>query len=389
MSIASGPKVVTDGLIFSLDMKNNKSWKGKPSTNYIPYPYANWNNSFILVYNNSNFGATYTYRIGVDNPVGAAGVMEYYTGTAGYKYFSIDSSAVSATDSYTFSYYARIVSGGTSSNLNNGQLWRANGTDRAVTGDWNPVFTTEWKRYSTTGPVEAGTILQYFPIHSGELTGGYTIQYCGFQLEQGTFASPFVYGSRSTTQAITDLTNNSPINIVAMTYNSDGTAYFNGPIVGNWLEATENYSIKPGNSFTYEIMCKHIANAGYDKILLGKQGWHLGLMDWGGTHGFQLRDGGPTWYSSTTTYSLNTWYHLVGVYVAGTGLSFYRNGSLIGTSNFATAVPDYGSTLCVGGSGNNNYSNGAYIDTAKVYNRALSATEIAYNFEAVRGRYGI
>ena len=155
MSAVTGPRTVTSGLLLDIDMSNTKkSWKGAPVTNYIPNPYASWNgSSFVLGYNYANLGATYTYVTGVDNPVNAPGVLEYYTGTSGYKYFSIDSTSLPATGTYTFSYYARLKITGSSTNKPiDSQLWRANGTDRAVTGDWNPTFTSDWVRYSTTGP---------------------------------------------------------------------------------------------------------------------------------------------------------------------------------------------------------------------------------------------
>ena len=143
MSAYSGPEILDNGLVTHIDDNNTtKSWRGAPTTNYIPFPEASYNGSSFVNfgYNYANLGATYTYGAGVSNPVNAPGVLQYFTGTTGYKYFSIDSTSLPATGTYTFSYYARITSAG-NNNVGNSHLWRANGSDRGVTGDCNPTFT--------------------------------------------------------------------------------------------------------------------------------------------------------------------------------------------------------------------------------------------------------
>lgn len=177
------------------------------TTNLVPYPLDNWDgtNFVFPAYNYDATGtATITRTNITGNPINSPYVLRYSTGTTGYKYWAIlcPASGVTADGTYTFSYYSRIVSGATSSNLNNQQLWRNNTTGDKVCTGLNPVHTNEWKRQVATGPILAGETLSFFVIHSGTLTGGIVIDFCGFQLEMKDHATPFIVGTRA--DVITD-----------------------------------------------------------------------------------------------------------------------------------------------------------------------------------------
>lgn len=84
--------------------------------------------------------------------------------------------------------------------------------------------------------------------------------------------------------------------------------------------------------------------------------------------------------STTTTIAANTWYHVVELIVPGGTCSFYVNGTLIGTIA-STPVTGYVGTVSVA-LGDTAYTSGVapfagFIDDFRMYNRALSATEIA------------
>jgi hypothetical protein len=87
--------------------------------------------------------------------------------------------------------------------------------------------------------------------------------------------------------------------------------------------------------------------------------------------------------------SNGNWYQIVLVRSASNVEILYLNGSSIATGNVSNSFND-GQTLFGGGiiSGYTAYLNGK-VANIKIYNRALSATEIAQNFNALRYRYGI
>jgi hypothetical protein len=98
---------------------------------------------------------------------------------------------------------------------------------------------------------------------------------------------------------------------------------------------------------------------------------------------------------STNTYSLNTWYYVVLVFDYAAGAQrFYVNAELqdsqTGISYSSSGIDNY---IFLGqtnpGADNTGMFTGR-ISNFHVYgNKALSAAEIAQNFNALRGRYGI
>lgn len=186
-----GSNLYTDGY--------NSYWgyPGRQTANFVRYPYAGWAGqsngvgSFVLSANYDGAGgATMNYVTNVTNPVNSPGVMRYYTGTTGYKYWAINTPILDA-GTYTFSYWARLSAGSTSSTIGNSQLWRDNGTDRTMSGQPNPTYTDQWQRFYVSSTIAVGS-LDMFVVHSGTITGGITIDFCGFQLEAGSTPTNFV-----------------------------------------------------------------------------------------------------------------------------------------------------------------------------------------------------
>lgn len=95
---------------------------------------------------------------------------------------------------------------------------------------------------------------------------------------------------------------------------------------------------------------------------------------------------------------LNTWYNIV-VVVEGTSsipiVKFYVNGSMV-SNQIAAAIRtsiDTNIDFRIGGSvfGQNNNAEFFYgsIGCSKLYNRALSATEVLQNYNAQKSRFGL
>jgi len=397
MSLAHNPSIATNGLIMYYDMNNTqKSWKGSPTTNLITYPQADWNgSSFALTYDYKGNGvgnATQTFDTSVETPLVGdySGVMKYTTGSAGittypdgYKYWAIRISGLTAGTTYTFSYYAKAS---IASNFANSQLWRDTGTDYNPSGDWNPTFTTEWKRYSTTRAI-VGTYLDYFPIHSGNLTGGHTIYYWGFQMEVGSFATPFVVGTRSSTQAIVDLTGKNTLTATSLTYNSNGTFSFNAST--NYIETTNNI-ITGNNPFTFECFYTLTGQQGGEIFGNYGTGYSSSNYIWiSGMYGLYI--GGAVYFPGAPI--ANGTYYMACSRDASGNCVLYKNGVQVTTGTLASSIaagPNFrigADTTNAGGMGAEPFSGTIY--SQKLYNRVLTAAEIAQNFNAHRGRYGL
>ena len=82
----------------------------------------------------------------------------------------------------------------------------------------------------------------------------------------------------------------------------------------------------------------------------------------------------------------NVWYNLTVVFADGSADAFV-NTDLIHT--FSTSFSATPATFFVGDLGEESHNYDGNISNVKIYNRALSITEVQQNFEALRGRYGI
>ena len=122
-------------------------------------------------------------------------------------------------------------------------------------------------------------------------------------------------------------------------------------------------------------------------------GWHDSNIEisTGGVISFSIWHGDLTNKVTSSAKSFNTWYNLGFVY-SGTTLTAYINGESIGTTTFTRetnsvlfyAIAAQDSTNM----GTNAYAAGrcgAFYN----YNRALTATEVTQNFNALRGRFGL
>ena len=96
-----------------------------------------------------------------------------------------------------------------------------------------------------------------------------------------------------------------------------------------------------------------------------------------------------TWYW-TNEYAIaqNNWYHAVGTY-DGSNVKLYVNGVLQLTTA-STTVPtrsNLGIILMRRWDAGDYF--GGHLSTVKIYNRALSASEILQNYNATKGRFGL
>jgi hypothetical protein len=92
--------------------------------------------------------------------------------------------------------------------------------------------------------------------------------------------------------------------------------------------------------------------------------------------------------AGTVSITLSRWYNF-SITKLGTTFTFYSNGTSLGSATNSSLIPNAATPLRIGtGEPGGNYFNGL-ISNVKIYNRALSATEISSNFSALRSRYGV
>jgi len=113
---------------------------------------------------------------------------------------------------------------------------------------------------------------------------------------------------------------------------------------------------------------------------------------WVDGFGFYQQGGKVTWF--VNNYNSNKvqsgaegfgFTHWVGTYDLS-NIKLYRNGSLIDTTAYTTAINQLTTNLDIANQGNDYHWDGK-ISNVKVYNKALTAAEVEQNYNATKGRY--
>jgi hypothetical protein len=374
MAQYGNPKIVTNGLVFYWDMNNPKSFQGQPTTNLVT------NAATMANFNNYSNGPTSTF------------VTEF--GTVGWRMTSAGSwngcaqgISIPSTGTYTFSAWFRYWGG--SSNNNGGTCYvsgwgggdSANALDKSKIGIWQRVSIT----LNCTNTSMTLYLISWGGTNNADNS---TWEVTMPQVEAGSYPTPFVNGIRSNTQSIVDLIKNYTITPGSLTYASDGTFSFNGS--NNYME-TANNIITGNNPFTFECFYT-ISAASPAGELFGNYGsgytssnyiWISGL--------YGLFIGGSVYFPGAPI-GVGT-YHMACSRDTAGNCVLYKNGVQVTTGVLTGSIaagPNFRIGMDTNSAGgiSGEQLNGT-IYSQKVYNRVLSATEIAQNFNAIRGRYGL
>ena len=397
MGLAHSPQVVTDGLVFYYDMGNpQKSWRGAPTTNL----YADGDFSSNTLHP-VRFG---TWTI-IDDPRNPAKKVLKATPSASNQYHGRDITVVVSTVySLQMEVFVSVDFNGT-----NVQMYPEQGGSGASRSyDLNNKGT--WQTLRFDGKAATTTNIRMLAYILSAFTTGFVL-ISNVQVEQNTFATPFVNSTRSNTQAIVDLTGNNTVTATSLTYNSDGSFSFNGtnnemypPINHSYLSSSALEvifrSTSHGSGFKTIIGYRH--NSGFTLPTIGSLYLNSNNLS------ASVIAASQVYRTATSSVSIatNTFYHVVLNKNTSSGLlEIYVNGVLTGSQTFDAATFGQWTSagqfiganiLDIGKSTNTNSGQGwatdffnGIIPVAKVYNRVLTAAEVQQNFNALRGRFGI
>lgn len=178
---------------------------------------------------------------------------------------------------------------------------------------------------------------------------------------------------------------------------------FNGS--SSTVLVSDNSLLEPGTGdFSVEVWVNYSVIAGSSRVVIGKTNGGL-AADWGygirtnssGLTYMEVGNGTTTLNSPTYTVTTNTWYQIVGVFtnVSSNSIALYVNGVSQGTptNHTFTSVKDTTHSLSIGSFDNNIGGFGQWFNgkmgIVRIYNSALSDSDVSKNFEANRGIYGI
>ena len=148
-------------------------------------------------------------------------------------------------------------------------------------------------------------------------------------------------------------------------------------------------TITPSN-ISVSVWFKTNIASGYKVILDKSSSWYLFLFD--GAPQFFINGDSNSALSSTTLTS-NVWFNVTGTYDQNK-ISIYINGLLSKNTNYASPIVGNNFNIelfsrSVSEGKPNNYLTIGSAAQVSIYNRALTASEVSQNFEALRSRFGI
>ena len=406
MAVAGGPNTVEDGLVFFYDTGNGKSYKGEPTVNLFTNPTftgtsgtqtstvpKNWSFSGDSTSAGFNFYNNTTSPIPLKFPNEGAVITTGTTASNRRIYFR---GPVEPSTTYTISYW---VYSSTSSSESTFFFTYDSGSNHinsdpyifssALTvGEWTYVevsyttpSNTDNTRYTNWGPVIAGSNNTLIAIQR-------------FQVEAKSHATPFVDGTRSATEGLKDLTRNSSIDLTNVSFDSNAQIDFDG---SNDYIQLNPFGLDVSNGLSYEVV--YSAESTYNtwgtyRYLLKFVGTtHYGLLHEGDSRGWRFdvpTDAGVRTGVTTNTPAATAgagYYHVAVSFDPVSGGKGYLNGVEIGSwaGGYTAFTP---SQLLIGSQGGGRYWDGE-IPVVKVYNRALTSSEVLQNYNATKGRFGL
>jgi hypothetical protein len=392
MAIKFGPSTSgSDGLLFSFDAGNKRSFYNVENLISGASTFTAWSPN-----------ATPTIVLNAGTAPDGSNTANRFTLTAESSgYYNFWTAVANRT--YTFSVYIKPLSGTGSIRFGSDSIpvmVNYNLATRAVsTNAGTPLNATVtsigngWDRISFRFvPTSAGTSSTIF--YANASTNASFLEW-GYKLELGEGPTDYIYTSDNivrSTAAIDALGNQmrgTLVNGTTYSNNNGGTLLFDG--VDDYMSFNINPPFR--NAATIELWCK--SNNSNNTWILGREGnYRMTFTSNSLNTIYSTVNNG--WYTTGTpidvaTFAPTNWNHIAMTY-DGSFNRLYVNSSLVATGSAEIS----GLVKTDGGAFEFAKPNAAgfgyfagYLGPLNIYNKALSATEVASNFNNLRGRFGI
>ncbi len=398
-----------ENLVFGYDLGDTRnSFKGKPATNILKVlnsQYSDYNQTYFKVTNGTHI---------VDIPTLGPRTVKYidvwndYVGGSGNCCLGLFTFGTSITVTGGTDYMYQIIyktdTGYTDTNYMYHYEYGASGylteyglhstSRRTHLGDgWYHA----WGGFTTNA---SATYTNTYLFHYEYATLN-RIQVAGVMLTQGTQVIPpdqFIgfEQTRSATQGLIDLTGNSTIDLTNVSFDSNAQMTFDG---------TDDIINIPAAS--WNILTTHTLEAVFKANGTGFNGYHVMFQKEGGYSGgavyglralnaggsllamicYDAQAANAKTLASTTLVTNGQYYHVVATFDSAYNWKIYINGVLENETTL-TSNPYQNSSSIFIGRGDSRTMNGD-LPIAKIYNRALTASEIKSNYNAIKGRFNI
>ena len=223
------------------------------------------------------------------------------------------------------------------------------------------------------------------------------IEVSDVQIELKSHETPFINGTRGTTNNLKDLSNNCVIDITNTSYGTASNIELDG--TDDIMSVTGFTQPSDPNVFTAEAIVKvhsHNSNTNIGQVIINNyssyNGWIFFLngttSKLGIRHHLGTNQSMPYNLVYGTGLNLNEWYHVAAT-DDRTTVRLYLNGTQVASQASGTATNFSGQPKIGGWS----TSSGLDIDgeqpVTRIYNKTLTASEINSNYEAYKNRFNL
>lgn len=378
MSLNHSPAVVTDGLQFYYDAANNKNVTTGTnllaSTDLSSFPTTG-----VTATVNASISPDGTMTACLMTAIGPTNLFYqgFVTSTVGtgQLYSSIYAKAGTSIYFVFNSYYV----GDTEVNIT--FTLTGNGSTDAPTQSIIKFVGDGWYLCTIFTParVNAGTIGYYRVWPAGRPASSGSVYFWGPTLKN----------------SFTDLVGNNTLtpNVLAYDSANNGAMSFNG--TSSYLIAPENSALNTQTpSVEVWVKTNSISQNGV-WFVKGNINSQYSLFQEGGNIMWRQYNGATLTNLTAPVSNINTsqYAHIVATYTSG-ARKIYINGVLVASDTASFTIFNAGNGISIGVSGGYTLGSPIYyyngnIAIVKVYNKALSASEVSQNFNALRGRFGI
>jgi hypothetical protein len=396
-------KIITNNLIFSYDTGDPvNSFKGKPTTNILTSIVDNQGTN-TGTYFKTNYGSEISNipGLGGNKTVRYCNIYNDYPNSGNccpslflYGDFT---TGVSANTQYVYQIIYKTQNGYASANYmyryeyNGGTLVSETGVwDSSREEDLGNGWKHAWGIFTTSGTT---TRLVCYSFHYEYATYN-KLQIAGISITQGTsilrprqFLGVGV--TRSVTQGLLDLTRNRTIDLTNVSFDTSGSMIFDGTN-DNINTGISNV----GNNITYEAVAYCISNISSYNMFFGQFLPYIGF--YGGTQiifSDSINSTQQTILSSGGSVTTGKWYHIVctrSYNGSSCTNTIYINSTQNGQNTFSGTYTESGDTINIGdGQSSDWYPFNGYVAVAKIYNRALTQSEISQNYNHYKTRFNL
>ena len=389
-TVNNGPQIVRTGLVLDLDASYMRSY----SPNVMPNP----TDIFAWCGTSALNSCTISRDTSMTRQYGSIPLKMTVTGTDSHikTYDSSTWNLAPAANgqTWTVSVYAKASVASTF-----GQIFifptNASGLILSPFGADNIALTNSWTRFSFTYTITGAATTAFIQIRlDGSNTAGEIIWFDGLQVERASSATnfnPYYFGnttwrdvsSNNYSGTITTATFSSP-NPSSIVFNTSSSDFVSlGNILANLVDLTLECFVK---------FSTQTASYGgvISKTLDNTNGWEIRVGSYTSTTtDLQFRYvGDNAGLGFNTNFTNGVWYHIVATGTNGSQKT-YVNGIQSASTTYTSTPSANSNSLLIGRLAYSALYVNMNMSSARIYNRALSASEVAQNFQATKTRFGL